>query len=56
MINNKQAEIGICSTDMAYDTLAGAEWSQGRKLGNIRAMAVFDSNVIQFYTNRKERH
>lgn len=53
MVNNKQAEIGICSTDVAYDTLAGAEWSQGKKLENIRAIAVFDSNVIQFYTNRK---
>jgi TRAP transporter TAXI family solute receptor len=53
MVNNKQAEIGICSTDIAYDTLAGAEWSQGKKLENIRAMAVFDSNVIQFYTNRR---
>ena len=53
MVNNKQAEVAICSTDVAYDTLAGAEWSQGKKLANIRAMAIFDSNVIQFYTNQR---
>lgn len=53
MVNNKQAEIGICSTDVAYDALVGAEWSQGKKLENVRAIAVFDPNVIQFYTNKK---
>ena len=53
MVNNKQAEIGICSTDIAYDALVGAEWNKGKKQENVRAMAVFDSNVIQFYTNRR---
>ena len=53
MINNKQAEIGICSTDIAYDALVGADWNQGKKQENVRAMAVFDSNVMQFYTNRR---
>jgi uncharacterized protein len=53
MINNKQAEVGICSTDIAYDALVGADWNQGKKQENVRAMAVFDPNVIQFYANRK---
>ena len=53
MVNNKQAEIGICSTDIAYDALLGAEWSKGKKLENIRAIAIFDSSVIQLYTNRR---
>jgi TRAP transporter TAXI family solute receptor len=53
MINNKQAEIGICSTDIAYDAVTGADWTQGKKLENVRAMTVFDPNVIQFYTNRR---
>jgi uncharacterized protein len=53
MINNKQAEIGICSTDIAYDAVVGADWTSGRKLENVRAMAVFDPNVIQFYTLRR---
>lgn len=53
MVNNKQAEVAICSTDVAYDALVGADWTQGKKLENVRAIAVFDPNVIQFYSNKK---
>ncbi len=53
MVNNKQAEIGVCSTDVAYDGWYGAEWTNGQKLENIRGMMVFDPNVIQIYTDKK---
>jgi TRAP transporter TAXI family solute receptor len=53
MVNNKQADIGICSTDVAYDALVGADWTQGQKLEDVRAITVFDPNVIQMYGNKK---
>lgn len=53
MVNNKQAEVGVCSTDVAYDGWVGADWTEGKKLENIRGMIVFDPNVIQLYTDKK---
>lgn len=49
MVDDRKADIGYSTTDVAYQGWQGAEWSKGKQARKVRALMVFDANVLQIY-------
>ncbi len=50
MVDAGQAEVAMTTTSIAYGAWNGAEFTEGKKLENIRTLIVLDANVLQLYT------
>lgn len=49
MVDDRKADIGYSTTDVAYQGWQGAEWSKGKQARKLRALMVLDANVLQVY-------
>ncbi|HXF67546.1 MAG TPA: TAXI family TRAP transporter solute-binding subunit [Burkholderiales bacterium] len=52
MVNDRKADIGYSTSDVAFQGWQGDDWSKGKPVRRVRMLMVLDANVLQIYALR----